>query len=45
MFQGKCKLFKFLNDEKYFSTVKKFRATLFSRASASCSKFLMIKNQ
>jgi len=27
-----------VNGKKYFNTVKNFRATLFFRASASCSK-------
>jgi len=33
-------LLKILNDKKYFNTVKKSRAALFFRASASCSKIL-----
>ena len=31
---------KFLNNKKYFQTVKNFNATLFFSASASCSKIL-----
>jgi len=42
-FQGKRKLLKILNNKKYFKTAKNFRATLFFRASASCSKFLNVK--
>ena len=43
-FQGKRKLLKNLEWWKYFNTVKHFRATLFFRASASCSKILNDKN-
>jgi len=32
-----------LNDKIYFDTVKNSRATLFFRASASCSKLLNVK--
>jgi len=38
-FQGKRKLLKNLERKKYFNAVNNFRATLFFRASASCSKF------
>jgi len=39
-FQRKRELLKILNDKKYFNAVKISRATLFFRASASCSKIL-----
>jgi len=42
-FQGNRKLLKILHNEIYFSTVKNSKATLFFRASASCSKILNIK--
>jgi len=45
LFSGQAQVAKNPEDKKYFNTVKKFRATLFFRASASCSKLLMIKNQ
>ena len=38
--QGKRKLLKILNVKCIFNTVKLFRATLFFRVSASCSKIV-----
>jgi len=38
VFRASVSCSKFLNDKKYFKTVKNFRATLFFSASASCSK-------
>jgi len=44
VFQGKRKLFKILNDKKYvFNTVNSGH-TLFFRASAGCSKILIIRS-
>jgi len=43
-FQGKRKLLKILNVKCTLNTVKNFRATLFFRESASCSKILNDKN-
>jgi len=42
-FQGKRKLFKILNDKKYFNAVKILGQTLFFSGSASCSKILNVK--
>ena len=42
-FQSKCKLFKILNNEKYIFNAVNSRRALFFRASASCSKFWIIK--
>jgi len=39
-FQDKRKLLKILNVKSIFNTVKIFRATLFFRARASCSKIV-----
>jgi len=43
VFQGKRKWLKILNVKSIFSTVKIFKATLFFRVSASCSKILKDK--
>ena len=40
VFQGKSKLLKVLNVKSILNRVENFRATLFFRASASCSKFV-----
>jgi len=40
VFQGKRKLLKNPECKSILNAVKKFRATLFFRASASCSKIL-----
>jgi len=43
VFQGKRRLFKFLNDKKYIFNKVNSGHTLFFRASTSCSKILNVK--
>jgi len=44
IFQGKCTLFKILNDKKYILNTVNSGHALFFRASANCSKILNVKS-